>query len=41
MKSQINEGMGILMPQSPDGFDQSKYYFAEEMGLVIVFSCFV
>jgi len=27
--------------QSPDDFDQPKYNFAKEMGLVLVFSCFV
>jgi hypothetical protein len=29
------------MSQSPDDFDQSKYNFAKEMGLVLVFACFV
>lgn len=31
----------MLMSQSPDDFDQPKYNFAKEMGLVLVFSCFV
>ena len=31
----------MLMFQSPDDFDQSKYNFAKEMGLVLVFLCFV
>jgi len=31
----------MLMSQSSDDFDQAKYNFAKEMGLVLVFSCFV
>jgi hypothetical protein len=28
----------MLMSESPDDFDQPKYNFAKEMGLVLVFS---
>lgn len=42
VRESASKGVGImLMSQSPDDFDQPKYNFAKEMGLVLVFSCFV
>lgn len=42
VRESASKGIAImLMSQSPDDFDQPKYNFAKEMGLVLVFSCFV
>jgi len=42
VRESASKGVAImLMSQSPDDFDQPKYNFAKEMGLVLVFSCFV
>jgi DNA phosphorothioation-dependent restriction protein DptH len=42
VRESASKGVGLmLMSQSPDDFDQPKYNFAKEMGLVLVFSCFV
>ncbi len=42
VRESASKGIGImLMSQSPDDFDQPKYNFTKEMGLVLVFSCFV
>ncbi len=42
VRESASKGVSImLMSQSPDDFDQPKYNFTKEMGLVIVFSCFV
>jgi len=42
VRESASKGVGVmLMSQSPDDFDQPKYNFAKEMGLVLVFSCFV
>jgi DNA helicase HerA-like ATPase len=42
VRESASKGVGImLLSQSPDDFDQPKYNFAKEMGMVLVFSCFV
>jgi hypothetical protein len=42
IRESASKGFGImLLSQSPDDFDQPKYNFAKEMGIVLVFSCFV
>lgn len=42
VRESASKGVGImLMSQSPDDFDQPRYNFTKEMGLVLVFSCYV